>query len=340
MTDRDETSAPQLGQPEAAGPQPQPPTPPTPAENPVPIPLDFETPDASAAEVVPPAEPVVVAEPMMAGAQTTDTESDTDGGLPADLLAVQTALEQPTGAMPAVVASAVAAAEPAEHSAAELFDQIAPGTVAGEEPAEVEVEAAEAATTEAATTDGAPTDVEEPTAAEPGADGEIAESSDAEGYADAAASEGETPEGSEVEAVEGEGEAADAAAAPAPEAEEQLAPAPITKVSWWPFVAYVVAWLGVAGYAVWKLQETPLGHAPYETDLYALSMVVGLSMLAAGPALILIVWLASWIGRKNCRIGSMFISALVKGATVTLLGAIIWMGAIMLTDYLHLGRPF
>jgi hypothetical protein len=36
----------------------------------------------------------------------------------------------------------------------------------------------------------------------------------------------------------------------------------------------------------------------------------------------------------------MFISALIKGATATLFGAVVWIGALMLIDYLRLGRPF
>jgi hypothetical protein len=52
------------------------------------------------------------------------------------------------------------------------------------------------------------------------------------------------------------------------------------------------------------------------------------------------VWLASWIGRKGARVGLMFISALMKGALATMLGAMIWMGALLLIDYLRLGRPF
>ena len=115
---------------------------------------------------------------------------------------------------------------------------------------------------------------------------------------------------------------------------------PRTKVSWWPFVGYIVVWLGAAGYAVWQLQQLPAGQAAYETNFYTMSMLGGLVLLAVGPVLLLIVWLASWIGRENRRIGLMFISALLKGALATLIGAMIWIGALMLVDYLRLGRPF
>ena len=116
--------------------------------------------------------------------------------------------------------------------------------------------------------------------------------------------------------------------------------APVRKVSWWPFFGYVVVWLGAAAYAVYELRNTPLGQGVYETDLYRWSMLGGLILLGLGPVLLLIVWFASWIGRRNRRIGQMFISAFIKGATVTFIGALIWIGAIVLLDYLRFGRPF
>jgi hypothetical protein len=146
----------------------------------------------------------------------------------------------------------------------------------------------------------------------------------------------------------GEAEAA-APAAGEPEAVAELSAAAAeaampegvaTKVSWWPFVGYMVVWLGAAGYAVWQLQMLPTGQAAYESDFYSQTMLGGLVLLGVGPALLLVVWLASWIGRKGAKIGSMFISALIKGATATLFGAVVWMGALMLIDYLRLGRPF
>ena len=115
---------------------------------------------------------------------------------------------------------------------------------------------------------------------------------------------------------------------------------PLSSVSWWPFVAYVVVWIAAAAFAVWQLQMLPAGTAAYETDFYTMTMLGGLALLAVGPVLLLIVWLASWIGRQGARIGLMFISALVKGALATLLGAVIWMCALLLVDYLRLGRPF
>ena len=121
---------------------------------------------------------------------------------------------------------------------------------------------------------------------------------------------------------------------------EGVSAGPAMSVSWWPFIGYMVAWLAIAGYAVWQMQQLPAGQAAYESDLYSISVLAGLVLLGIGPVLLLIVWLASWIGRANVRIGSMFISALIKGATATLFGAIVWIGALMLIDYLRLGRPY
>ena len=113
---------------------------------------------------------------------------------------------------------------------------------------------------------------------------------------------------------------------------------PVTTVSIWPFVGYVVVWLAAAGYTVWQFTQIPAGTALFETEFYRTSMLGGLVLLAAGPALFLIVWIVSWIGVKNARGGAMFFSALIKGAVATLLGALIWWGALLLMDYLRLGR--
>ncbi|MDR3687691.1 MAG: hypothetical protein P4L93_12135, partial [Coriobacteriia bacterium] len=213
----------------------------------------------------------------------------------------------------ALLAGAAAVAAPAA-TAGESLDDIAPGTVA---------------------TEG------EHVVAAPGAEGEAVT---AEGEAVVAA-EGEEPavEGAEAGAEGAAPEGAEAAAVAAAEGDEaalQGVVGPRTTVSWWPFVGYLVVWLGAAAYAVWQLQMLPVGQAAYETNLYTMSMLGGLVLLAVGPVLLLIVWLASWIGRENRRIGLMFISALLKGALATLIGAMIWIGALMLVDYLRLGRPF
>jgi hypothetical protein len=228
------------------------------------------------------------------------------------------------GATPEVEEQGVAV----EAAIAASLDDIAPGTIATAEATEAENGASGAETVESA-------------------DAESAES--AQGVAEAA---GETEAAGDTEQVaegiepdEAETAEAVAAAEPTEPTEQPTADlgvvAPRTRVWSWPFVAYVVLWLGGAGYLVWQFEKLPAGQAVYETKLYSLSMLVGLGLLAFGPALTLVIWIAQWIAsRKSVRVGSIFISALVKGASVTLLGAVIWIAALLLTDYLRFGRLF
>ena len=81
----------------------------------------------------------------------------------------------------------------------------------------------------------------------------------------------------------------------------------------------------------------PAGQVVYETMLYTVLMYVGLGLLIAGPFLILVVWLASRFGSNRQHAG-LLTSAMVKGAGVTLAGAIVWWGTLMALDYLRLGR--
>ena len=230
--------------------------------------------------------------------------ADTADEMPDDLRELADRLEQPTGEMAAVV---VGQDEPSA--------ELQPAADADE--AEAEPESGDEAVAEAGEMPGAEAGAE----AGEAAGAEAGEAAVAEASAEAAP------------------EAVTAGEAEAQVAVDQAA-LPRTSVSWWPFVGYVVVWLGAAAYAVWQLQLLPAGQVAYETNLYMMSMAGGLMLLVAGPVLILVVWLASWIGRKGRRIGLMFISALVKGAAATMLGALIWIAAILITDYLRLGRPF
>jgi len=265
---------------------------------------------APASEAVPEtAEPAGLdaAVPVVAAAGVAEAApTGFSDGLTGELQALTEELEPPLGE--AVPSAAETAEMPAVGS--DSLDDIAPGTVATDGDQAADAPAAEGAAV---------------AAVGEGAEGAAA----AEGAEAAAATEGEAAEGTAAAAVAGDDEAA---------LEEVVGPR--TKVSWWPFVGYIVVWLGAAGYAVWQLQQLPAGQAAYETNFYTMSMLGGLALLAVGPVLLLIVWLASWIGRENRRIGLMFISALLKGALATLIGAMIWIGALMLVDYLRLGRPF
>jgi hypothetical protein len=111
-----------------------------------------------------------------------------------------------------------------------------------------------------------------------------------------------------------------------------------SSVANWPFVVYVALWFAAAGAGVWKFLQIPAGQAVFDNSLYATSLLVGLGLLALGPVVLLVVWVVTLFTRENAKGGALFISALVKGASATLLGAIIWMGALMLTDFLRVGR--
>jgi hypothetical protein len=244
--------------------------------------------------------PIAMAAEVEPASADLMTEQDLADGLTGQLQALSESLGEPTDEL------AAAEGEAAPDGVAEVVEQLEEGT-------EAAVEAPEGAE---ATAEAAPAVGEAAAGVEP-----ATESLDdiAPGTVTVAAA---------------------AAVEEAPDAALEEVEAPRTTVSWWPFIGYILVWLGAAGYAVWQLEGLPAGQAAYETNFYSTAMLVGLSLLAAGPVLILIVWLASWIGRKGARIGLMFISALLKGASATLIGAMIWIGALLLIDYLRLGRPF
>jgi hypothetical protein len=115
----------------------------------------------------------------------------------------------------------------------------------------------------------------------------------------------EAPEGAEAtaEAATAEGDTA-AGVEPATESLDDIAPgtvtvaaveesadavldeveAPRTTVSWWPFIGYVLVWLGAAGYAVWQLEALPIGQAAYETTFYSTAMLVVYRCLRQDPS--------------------------------------------------------
>ena len=111
-----------------------------------------------------------------------------------------------------------------------------------------------------------------------------------------------------------------------------------SSVANWPFVLYVALWFAAAGIGVWEFLQVPAGQAIFDSGFYVTSVIVGLGLLALGPVILLVVWVVTLFTREDARGGVLFISALIKGASATLLGAIIWMGALMLIDFLRVGR--
>ena len=116
-------------------------------------------------------------------------------------------------------------------------------------------------------------------------------------------------------------------------------PVPYATVPWWPFLAYLGAWIILTGLAVWQLLQLPPAHVAYESQVYGYMVLGGLIMTAVGPLLILAVWFAVWSGRSSGERAGLLTSALLKGAVVTLCGAVLWWAALISVDYLRLGSP-
>jgi hypothetical protein len=110
------------------------------------------------------------------------------------------------------------------------------------------------------------------------------------------------------------------------------------QVPWLPFMVYLGAWVILAVAAVWQLLQLPADQVVYESTAYVLTILGGLLMTAMGPILILAVWLATRSNRSAQEREGLLTSALMKGALVTLGGAVIWWASLVTIDYLRLGR--
>lgn len=110
------------------------------------------------------------------------------------------------------------------------------------------------------------------------------------------------------------------------------------QVPWWPFLVYLGAWIVLAAAAVWQLLQLPADQVVYESQAYVMTILGGLIMTAVGPVLILAVWLGTRVNRSARDREGLLTSALMKGAFVTLSGAIIWWASLVIIDYLRLGR--
>jgi hypothetical protein len=233
------------------------------------------------------------------------SEQDPDTNLPEDLRELNDLLDRPTAEIMPITDEAAAAAMAA-----------AGGEGAADETAVAESEtAAEALTAEGEVT----------------AETEVAAETDVSAEADATESFDEIAPGTVAEDVV----AAEGSEAAAPAIDKSL-----TTVSWWPFVAYAGVWLLAAGGSAFALQQLPSGQIAYESELYTYVTFGGVALLAAGPILLLATWLVSWLRTDGAKVGSMLISALIKGSSATLFGAALWLGLLLLVDYLRLGRPY
>jgi hypothetical protein len=221
-----------------------------------------------------------------------------------------------------------------EALVASLDEEVAEAVA--EEPAEEPAEASEGDEVAADADDEVAADAAEP------ADAEAATADGAEA-ATAEAAEGPTAEVAEAEAAATEslddipitpGVTGDA------EAALEGVSGTAARVPWWPFLVYLGIWLVLAGLAVWQFLELPAKSATYEAELYGTSIMVGMALVAIGPALAIAVWLFVWLGAEKGRRTGLLTSALIKGAVVTLGGVAIWWIALLLVDYLRLGRLY
>lgn len=111
---------------------------------------------------------------------------------------------------------------------------------------------------------------------------------------------------------------------------------PATGVSIWPFVAYDVLWAIFAGILIWQLGSLPEGVAVYESSFYPVAVLGGVVLTITGPLLAITVWLTS-IGRPGTTKGGLFVSAMVRGSVATLIGVVLWWGALIVLDQIRLG---
>jgi len=152
----------------------------------------------------------------------------------------------------------------------------------------------------------------------------------------------EFPADADAVAADADSDSFDNIAAPAPAAVPvSQVPEPTMAaghVPWWPFLVYLGAWVVLAAAAVWQLLQLPAHQVVYESSAYVMTILGGLIMTAVGPLLILAVWLGTRANRSAQERAGLLTTALMKGAFVTLSGAIIWWASLVIIDYLRLGR--
>lgn len=105
----------------------------------------------------------------------------------------------------------------------------------------------------------------------------------------------------------------------------------------WPFVAYDVVWAAFSAYLIWQLEMLPSDTAIFDARIYPYAVLGGVVLTMAGPLLLLVVWIASW-GSPGTTKGGLFVSSLTRGSVATLLGVLMWWGALMVLDQIRLGR--
>lgn len=131
------------------------------------------------------------------------------------------------------------------------------------------------------------------------------------------------------------------AAAEAPPVEEVVVAGFTTRrsrIARWTFLIYDLVWLGLAGVLVYYLLGLPAGTATYEAPLYEPLLWAAIGMLGLGVLLVPVVWLVAR-ARTAERTG-LFASVALTGAFAILIGAALWWGALVVVDYVRLGRVY
>ena len=148
--------------------------------------------------------------------------------------------------------------------------------------------------------------------------GEISVSGDEPGQAEESADESEEQESITTEVAEAETDKGQ-------------------RVWWWPFIAYGLSWAALAAASYMLLTGVDAQTPAFRQEYYPYLVLAGLVLTLLGPLLAVMVWLVSWFQAGKGRRGGLFTRAIVRGATLTFLGVVLWVGCLVLVDALRLG---
>lgn len=104
----------------------------------------------------------------------------------------------------------------------------------------------------------------------------------------------------------------------------------------WPFIAYAAIWLLFAVAVVFGLRPSALQGTVVGSPYYPAGVIVGAALAAAGPLLVLVVWLVARRAEGRSRTG-LLASVSLRGAAATLFGVALWWAALLLLDFFRLG---
>ena len=103
-------------------------------------------------------------------------------------------------------------------------------------------------------------------------------------------------------------------------------------IGWTPFLVYLAAWVVLSVGAVVLLRPAALEGGARWAPEYPYAIYAGIGMMAVGPLLAIVVWLATRARREIDARHDLFVSAFVKGALVTFTGVVLWIVALYVLD--------